>query len=415
MMLEKLREVAGGAKAQRLRDILDVHGLAEKRIDGRLESQGITVQTRTNAGLFAKQLVEAGAGQAGKVTARHGIELTGMLAQPRGGAADAIIQQVRDRPAPLASPVAMIDRGEDSLEIRPVDRATVFRDGRIIRTGAVSELEEADLIEAMVGHKLVSAVAGRRQASRSESKSGRAKFEPLLDVHFSHAERSHRLTLGRGEILGIAGFVGSGRTSLARAIIGYDHAMPVEVRLDGKAIIIRSPAEAASHGLVYITEDRKGEGLFGCLSVLANASAGSLNKLSYGGVINARAERRTGREILSQLRLKTRSLDAGVASLSGGNQQKVVFARGLLQHPRVLICDEPTRGVDVGAKEEIYQLLFALATRGIGIIVISSEFSEVLRLSDRTMVMRDGGFTGLFHRADADEHSLLAATSGSRS
>jgi ribose transport system ATP-binding protein len=295
------------------------------------------------------------------------------------------------------------------------DRATVFRDGRIIRTDAVSELEEADLIEAMVGHKLVSAVAGRRKESESESKSGQAKFEPVLDVNFSHAERSHRLTLERGEILGIAGFVGSGRTSLARAIIGCDHAMPVEVRLDGKAIIIRSLAQAASHGLIYITEDRKREGLFGCLSVLANVSAGSLNKVSYGGVINARAERRTGREILSQLQLKAPSLDAGVASLSGGNQQKVVFARGLLQQPRVLICDEPTRGVDVGAKEEIYQLLFALAVRGIGIMVISSEFSELLRLSDRIMVMRDGGFTALFDRADADEHRLLAAASGSRS
>jgi ribose transport system ATP-binding protein len=291
------------------------------------------------------------------------------------------------------------------------DRATVFRDGRIIRTGAVSELAQADLIEAMVGHRLVSAVSGLRP----ESESRKAKFEPLLDVHFSHAERAQRLTLERGEILGIAGFVGSGRTSLARAIIGCDHAMPVEVKLDGKATLIRSPAEAASHGLVYITEDRKREGLFGSLSVLANVSAGSLDKVSSGGVINARAERRAGREILSQLRLKARSLDAGVASLSGGNQQKVVFARGLLQQPRILICDEPTRGVDVGAKEEIYQLLFALAARGIGIIVISSEFSELLRLSDRIMVMRDGGFTGLFDRADADEHGLLAAASGSRS
>jgi ABC-type sugar transport system ATPase subunit len=295
------------------------------------------------------------------------------------------------------------------------DRATVFRDGRIIRTDAVSELKQADLIEAMVGHRLMSAVAGQRQGSESRSESGKAKSEPLLDVHFSHAERSHRLTLERGEILGIAGFVGSGRTSLARAIIGCDRAMPVEVKLDGKAVIIGSPAEAASHGLAYITEDRKREGLFGCLSVLANVSAGSLNKVSSGGVINSRAERRTGREILSQLRLKARSLDAGVASLSGGNQQKVVFARGLLQQPRVLICDEPTRGVDVGAKEEIYQLLFTLAARGIGIVVISSEFSELLRLSDRIMVMRDGGFTGGFDRADADEHGLLAAASGSRS
>jgi ABC-type sugar transport system ATPase subunit len=295
------------------------------------------------------------------------------------------------------------------------DRATVFRDGRIIRTDAVSELEQADLIEAMIGRKLVSAVAGRRHETGSESNLEKAKFDLLLDVNFSHAERSHRLTLERGEILGIAGFIGSGRTSLARAIIGCDHAMPVEVRLDGKSVTIRSPAEAASRGLVYITEDRKREGLFGCLSVLANVSAGSLNKVSYGGVINARAERRTGREILSQLRLKARSLDAEVASLSGGNQQKVVFARALLQQPRVLICDEPTRGVDVGAKEEIYQLLFALAARGIGIMVISSEFSELLRLSDRIMVMRDGGFTGLFNRADADEHGLLAVASGSRS
>jgi len=190
--------------------------------------------------------------------------------------------------------------------------------------------------------------------------------------------------------------------------------MTVELMLDGEAVVIKSPAEAALRGLSYITEDRKRDGLFGCLSILTNVNASSLSRVSRWGVMSASAEGLAGSAVLSQLRLQASSLSAGVTSLSGGNQQKVVFARGLLQKPRVLICDEPTRGIDVGAKEEIYQLILTLAAAGIGVIIISSEFSELLRLSDRILVMRDGVLTDTIDRDDADEHVLLAAASGLR-
>jgi len=289
------------------------------------------------------------------------------------------------------------------------DRATVFRDGRIIRTDAISNLGQADLIEAMVGRKLAT-----RGVSGQRSESEKPKSKPLLSVRFGPAGQSSCFSLNCGEVLGIAGFVGSGRTGLARGIIGCDDAMTVELMLDGEAVVIKSPAEAALRGLSYITEDRKRDGLFGCLSILTNVNASSLSRVSRWGVMSASAEWLAGSAVLSQLRLQASSLSAGVTSLSGGNQQKVVFARGLLQKPRVLICDEPTRGIDVGAKEEIYQLILTLAAAGIGVIIISSEFSELLRLSDRILVMRDGVLTDTIDRDDADEHVLLAAASGLR-
>jgi ABC-type sugar transport system ATPase subunit len=289
------------------------------------------------------------------------------------------------------------------------DRVTVFRDGRIIRTDAISNLDETDLIEAMVGHKLAT-----RGVSGQRSESVKRKSKPLLSVRFGPAEQSSCFSLNCGEVIGIAGFVGSGRTALARGIIGCDDAMTAELMLDGEAVVIKSPAEAALLGLSYITEDRKRDGLFGCLSILTNVNASSLSRVSRWGMMSASAEWLTGSAVLSQLRLQASSLGAGVTSLSGGNQQKVVFARGLLQKPRVLICDEPTRGIDVGAKEEIYQLILTLAAAGIGVIIISSEFSELLRLSDRILVMHDGVLTDIIDRDDADEHVLLAAASGSR-
>jgi ABC-type sugar transport system ATPase subunit len=287
------------------------------------------------------------------------------------------------------------------------DRATVFRDGRIIRTDAIADIGEADLIEAMVGRKLA-ARGGPAQLSEPT----KPKSKPLLSVRFGLPEQSSSFSLHSGEVLGIAGFVGSGRTSLARGIVGCDDGMPVELTLDDEAVVINSPAEAGLRGLSYITEDRKRDGLFGSLSILANVNACSLASVSHWGLMSASAEWLTGNAALSQLRLQASSLSAGVTSLSGGNQQKVVFARGLLQKPRVLICDEPTRGIDVGAREEIYQLISTLVAEGIGVIIISSEFSELLRLSDRILVMRDGVVTDTLDHGDANEHVLLAAASG---
>jgi len=213
----------------------------------------------------------------------------------------------------------------------------------------------------------------------------------------------------------MAGFVGAGRTRLARALIGAsgpDDA--VEVTIGGQGRRIRSPAKAIAQGILYVTEDRKREGLFANLPALANTTAAALPMLSRAGVLRGRAERERAGAILAELRLVAHSLDVPVSELSGGNQQKVVLGRALLRAPKVLICDEPTRGVDVGAKDELYGILIRLAAAGVGIIVISSEVKELLMLSHRILVMRDGGVVAELEAAQASEDQILLAATGER-
>jgi ABC-type sugar transport system ATPase subunit len=284
------------------------------------------------------------------------------------------------------------------------DRASVFREGRLVTTAATAGMQESDIIAAMIG---------RLAAAVERTQSGAVLPRQLaLEACFGPPARPSRLDVRAGEVVGIAGFVGAGRTELARALVGCSDTRSIDLRIGGKKVLPRSPAEAARHGLVYVTEDRKRDGLFGRLSVLINTTAASLPDITRFGLIKFGRERRTGQAILTRLRLKAPSLDIGITALSGGNQQKVVFARALLQKPKVLICDEPTRGVDVGAKEEIYGLIGALATEGVGVVVISSEFSELLRLCDRILVMKDHAIVATFMRGEAGETALLQAAGG---
>src|SRR5206468_3766909 len=259
-------------------------------------------------------------------------------------------------------------------------RMTVLRDGRKVTTVATADLRQADLVRLMVGHEVRERVPLPAPAGAP----------PLLEARLTG--NPPRLEVRGGEILGFAGLVGAGRSRLGRSLAGLD---PIDLRLDGRPVRLRSPADALAHGIAYLTEDRKREGLFDNLSVLVNATAAALPSLSRFGVVRLAVERRAGAAILERLRLVARSLAAPVRELSGGNQQKVIFGRALLCRPRILVCDEPTRGVDVGAKDEIYDLLLELARQGVAIVLISSELKEVLALSHRVLVMRDGG---LLHR-----------------
>ena len=216
------------------------------------------------------------------------------------------------------------------------------------------------------------------------------------------------MQLRRGQIVGLAGLVGSGRTRLARRIAGLDRGAAVTLAVDGQRAAIASPADALRHGIVYLTEDRKRDGLFIGLTILHNATAATLARFSRGGVIDGRAERRAAAGVLERLNLVARSLDAPAAELSGGNQQKVMFGRALLRAPRLLICDEPTRGVDVGARDEIYETLIRLAAAGVAIVLISSELKELLMLSHRILVMRDGRVVNELP-GGATEHEVLLA------
>jgi rhamnose transport system ATP-binding protein len=221
-----------------------------------------------------------------------------------------------------------------------------------------------------------------------------------LDVSFN---------VRRGEIVGMAGLVGSGRSETAQVIFGILGADSGEVRVDGQKADIRSPAGAMKLGIAYVPEDRGTQGLIREMNIRENISMSVLGSLTSLGVVNKGAERKLGQQMIAQLNIIATSGEQTVNKLSGGNQQKVVVGKWLASKPRMLIVDEPTRGVDVGAKAEIHRLLSELAQQGLGILMISSELPEVLGMSDRVLVMRGGRLVAEFSRAEATQHNVGAA------
>lgn len=284
------------------------------------------------------------------------------------------------------------------------DRVSVLRDGRKIATVATDSTSQAEIVQMMIGRDVV----------QGERLSMPAERVPVLRARLGndHNDDRSELIVHAGEILGLAGLVGAGRTRLARSIIGQERRDSLGLELDGSPVSVASPADALAKGIVYLSEDRKREGLFANLSILWNASATSLARYSRGGFVSTARERQDGGAILERLRLVASSLDAPVSQLSGGNQQKVLFGRALLCQPRVLICDEPTRGVDIGAKAEIYRLLAELAAQGVAVVFISSELKELLANTHRIMVMRDRMIAGEYDTAQVDEETVLLAATG---
>jgi len=284
------------------------------------------------------------------------------------------------------------------------DRITVFRNGRAVATGATAAMTQRELVQLMTGreaHK-VAAVAPPQAVAEP----------PLLSAAVQREDGLSSFHLNRGEIVGLGGLVGSGRTALARALIGLTPGMHPTIAIDGKPVHVKTPRQAFAQGIAYLTEDRKRDGLFANLSVTINSSAATLPAYSPWGILREDMERSACASILQQLGLVARSLDMAAAELSGGNQQKVVMARALLARPRILICDEPTRGVDVQAKVEIYELLLKLAAEGVGILLISSEFSELLSLTHRILVVRRAAIARELVTADTTEELLLFAAAG---
>jgi ABC-type sugar transport system ATPase subunit len=220
------------------------------------------------------------------------------------------------------------------------------------------------------------------------------------------------LAVRPGEIVGLAGLVGSGRTELVRAIFGADPFDRGEVLIDGRPAAIHSPRDAIRRGIGLVPEDRKAQALVLQLAVRENVSLAGLRRLTRYGFIRLRLERQRVQEFVETLRIRTPSLDQKVVNLSGGNQQKVVIAKWLSLQPKVLIMDEPTRGIDVGAKAEVHHLMSQLAGRGVAILMISSELPEVLGMSDRVLVMREGRLAGELTRAEATQERIMALATG---
>jgi ABC-type sugar transport system ATPase subunit len=284
---------------------------------------------------------------------------------------------------------------------RLCDRVSVLRDGKHVATRATTGLSEADLVHLMIGRSLTEYFPHHLQTApgdellRVEGLSCPAKFE---DISFS---------LCAGEIVGLAGLVGAGRSEIARALLGLERDVRGSVHVHGKRVRIRSPRQAIRLGIGLVPEDRKRQGLVLLHSGLHNTSLPSLRRLSRLSWIRRPAERTLAVDFFRRLRVSAQGIDAPVAGLSGGNQQKIVLAKWLAAGSRILMLDEPTRGVDVGAKAEIHDLIDRLAAQGHAILLISSELPEILTLSTRILVLRAGRIAGALDRANASQDRLL--------
>ena len=287
------------------------------------------------------------------------------------------------------------------------ERITVLKDGQLVGTVRPQEADQNQLIRMMVGRSLGEVFPSRRPPMDEIALEVTAltRAGSFSDISFA---------LHRGEVLGMSGLVGSGRTQVARCIFGAEPFDSGAIRLGDKPIRPRSPHDAVREGIALLTEDRKRDGLVMHCTIRDNVSMASYEKLSRWGVINRRAQEASVQQKVHELDIRPPLIDRLARQLSGGNQQKLVLAKWLMTQARVLILDEPTRGVDVATKVEIYQLISDLAADGIGILLISSELPEILGLSDRALVMREGRVVGEFTRAQASEESLLAAAAGVR-
>ncbi|MFB3817503.1 MAG: sugar ABC transporter ATP-binding protein [Candidatus Methylomirabilales bacterium] len=291
-------------------------------------------------------------------------------------------------------------------EIRQIgDRVTVLRDGRRIETLPVAEARLDALIRMMVGREITDQFPRRRQPR------GEVALE-VRGLSLAGVVQDVSLSVHRGEIVGLAGLVGSGRTAVARLLFGVDRPDAGEVRLFGRPAALGSPQAASRQGLAFCTEDRKALGLFQILPVSDNIILAAIRRLFPRGWVGAAGEREVAGEYVRRLRIQTPGLAQAVQYLSGGNQQKVVLAKWLATKARLFILDEPTRGIDVGAKLEIHRLMDELVAQGTPILMISSEMPEILGMSDRIYVMHQGRIAGEFTHAEASQERILKCAVG---
>ena len=283
---------------------------------------------------------------------------------------------------------------------RIADEVTVMRDGQVVHSCGIGEIDNDTLIAHMVGRKMEN-IYPKEQVPVTD---GGLELKNCSGGKF----RDVSLTVKRGEIVGLAGLMGAGRTELARAVFGMDPLHSGEVLVDGSPITVQHPADAKKYGLAMVSEDRRQFGFVGCRSVKENIALSSLgDRLSKIGFLSAHAENDAVNKMVDLFRVKTPDTAAKVENLSGGNQQKVVLSKWFLTHPKVLILDEPTRGIDVGAKFEIYAHMTALAKQGLAILMISSELPELIGMCDRIYVMSRGRLAGQVSGEDMNQPAIM--------
>jgi rhamnose transport system ATP-binding protein len=315
--------------------------------------------------------------------------------------AEKLLQLIRELRSRQVGLIYVSHRLDELFEI--ADRVTVLRDGESISTREMSDIDRPTMIRLMVGRE-VSAVFPKREVKIGDT---------LLELRNLNSQsagiHSINLSLRSGEILGLAGLVGAGRTELAQTLFGIHPADSGEIILRGQSITIHSPAEAVKQGIAYVPEDRRRHGVIQQMSLTTNTSLAVISRISNHGFLHREAELTLTTDFIDKLEIHTASPFAPAGTLSGGNQQKVALSRWLATEPSIIILDEPTQGVDVGAKSEIHKLMGDLAERGFGILLISSEMSEILGMSDRIAVMQAGKITCTLDRTEATQEKILTA------
>lgn len=367
-----------------------------------LEKLGLDVDPRTRVGLLSvaeQQLVEIA-----KVVSQNVYIL--LLDEPTSALSDRererLFSLIRSLKADGMSIIYISHRLAEVLEI--ADRITVLRDGRKVGTVSVGEAPEDRLVTMMVGRSL------SEQFPRTTTPVGQPVLQ-VKNVSVSGVLRDLNFEVRRGEIVGIFGLMGSGRTTLARALFGLERVESGEVYVDGARARIGSPMDAIRLGIGYLTEDRR-QGLVPCMPIPPNVTLSSLRDFSRFSFLKRRLEEETAEQFVKDLRIRTPSLKQKVARLSGGNQQKVVLSKWMCRKAKLIIFDEPTRGIDVAAKAEVFQLMNGLAQQGIGVLMVSSELPELLGMCDRILVMRGGRFVAEFQASCATQEQLLKMASG---
>ncbi len=299
---------------------------------------------------------------------------------------------------------------------RLCDRLTVLRDGAVVASEPTASLPRARLVAAMLGREQVAAQKehGAAQGHAPGTQAGRQEAVALAveDLSWRHRVRNVSLQVRRGEIVGLAGLLGSGRTETFKTIYGAEKPEGGTVSVAGRRIASPRPSESIRRGLAFLSEDRRSEGVFAQLSVAENLTAAVLPRISRFGVISRRRRDDMVRRYVQSLGVKAAGPDAPITSLSGGNQQKVLIARALCTEPDMVMLDDPTRGIDVGAKAEVHRVVRGLAAEGLGVLLTSSELEEVVELSDRLVVLDEGRVTGGLDTAGRDSDDVLALLAG---
>lgn len=314
-----------------------------------------------------------------------------------------LFQIMKELTATGVSLVYISHRMEEIFEI--CDRITVMRDGVSVATSFIKDTSFDEIVKQMVGRELEDRYPERnpKYGETVMEVNGLTREGVFEDIHFSIKE---------GEILGISGLMGAGRTEIMRALFGIDPYDRGEIIMNGNPISIKNPSSAAKQGLAFITEDRKDEGLVLDFSIRENIALTNLESFAPNGVVKAKDEKQFVKMMVERLKVKMESQETKVGNLSGGNQQKVVIAKWVGTSPKVLIMDEPTRGIDVGAKREIYNLMNELTERGLAIIMVSSDLPEVLGMSDRILVIHEGKISGELAREEATQEKIMTFATG---